>query len=155
MKRFVPGLVFALAASSSAGGGDSVAAAFELRLTRDPCFGFCPAYTVAVDAAGRVRWRGERFVERVGPASGAVDAAAVNRLRRAVRDAGFFALKNEYLDMPVTDLPYATVEVRDGARTKTVRYYAGDPNLPAALVNLAKRVDAELGTSVWIGRKTF
>lgn len=154
MNRTLLALALALGATVHAGGAEG-APAFELSLTRDPCFGTCPAYTVRVDGAGRVSWQGVRFVQKEGAASARVDAATVARLRAAVRAANVFALKDEYLAMPVSDLPYSKIEVRDGARRKTIRAYAGDPNLPAALVKLAERIDRELGTRRWIGQKTF
>ena len=157
MKRHWPWLFLTLNVPALAGGAETLnqASAFEVSLTRAPCFGFCPAYTVRVDGAGRVRWQGDRFVERIGPALTVVDANTVQRLRRAVRAANVFTLEDEYLAMPVTDLPYMTIEVRDGARRKTIRSYAGDPNLPDVLVKLAEQIDRELSTSRWIGRKTF
>jgi hypothetical protein len=144
---------FVLSTPALAGGADASPNAFELSLKREACFGTCPVYTVYVNGNGAVNWTGERWVQQVGKRKSTVNTAAVARLQRAVQAANFFALKDEYLGMSVSDLSYATLEVRQGMQRKTIRYYLGDRSVPAALLNLAKQVDLELGTAAWIGQR--
>jgi len=151
-RLLVSGLLLSMT-PALAGGADFSPTAFELRLQREACFGTCPVYTVQVNGNGAVLWTGERWVQQVGKLKATVNLAAVKRLQQAVKAANFFALKDDYLDMPVTDLPYATLEVSQGMQHKTIHYYLGDPNVPPALLNLAKQADLELGTAAWIGQR--
>lgn len=150
-RLLVPALL--LVTPALAGGADSSSTNFELRLEREPCYGTCPVYTVQVNGHGAVNWLGTRWVQQMGAFKVAVDLARVKRLQQAVKAANFFALKDEYLDMRVTDLPYVTLEVRQGRLNKSVRYSLGDSGVPPALLNLATLVDLELGTAAWIGKK--
>lgn len=153
MNRLPVAVLLFLTTPVFAGGNDSFPTAFELTLKRDACFGTCPVYAVRVNGNGAVDWTGERWVQQLGHLKTNVNPATVMRLRQAVQAANFFALKDEYLDMSVTGLPYATVEVRQGTRRKTIHYYKGDPSVPTVLFNLAKQIDLELGTAAWIGKR--
>ncbi len=53
----------------------------------------------------------------------------------------------------MTDRVDATVEVRQSMWHKSVRFDLGDPHVPAALGNLAKQADLDLGTAAWIGKR--
>lgn len=147
--------LLALAGSASAGGMDSAPGAFEVTLSREACYGFCPVYTVRANGDGQVRWQGGQHVQQVGAAQARVAPARVAALKATAQAIHFFALKNEYLDMAVSDLPYASVTVRLGNAVKTVRYYRGDRNVPAALLRFADQIDRELNTAAWIGKKNF
>jgi len=153
MKRLLAAALFALMTPALAGGADVSPSAFELTLHREACYGTCPMYTVHVNGNGAVDWTGEKWVNQAGKASSLVGVAAVKRLQQAVKAADFFALKNEYTDMAVSDLPYASLDIRQGMRHKTVRWYLGDRSVPPALLNLAKQADLELGTATWIGKR--
>ncbi|WP_456829876.1 DUF6438 domain-containing protein [Deinococcus sp. UYEF24] len=150
MKRFLIAAVSLLMTHALAGGADSSPTAFELSLKREACFGSCPMYTVHVNGNGAVDWLGEKWVKKLGKASTTVKTETVRQLQQEVKAANFFALKDEYTEMYVSDQSYVTLEVRQGMHRKTVRYYLGDPNVPAVLVNLAKQVDLDLGTASWI-----
>jgi len=153
VKRLLTSAFFVLMTSALAGGADVSPSAFELSLHREACYGTCPMYTVHVNGNGAVDWTGERWVKQTGKASALIGGSAVKRLQQAVQAANFFALKNEYTDMAVSDLPYASLDIRQGRRHKTVRWYLGDPNVPPALLNLAKQADLDLGTATWIGKR--
>ncbi len=136
-----------------AGGADVSPSAFELTLKREACYGFCPTYSVKINGNGAVDWTGERWVKQTGKASAMVNPDVVQRLKQAVQSVNFFALKDEYTAMDVSDLPYASLEIRQGTHHKIVRWYLGDRSTPPALLNLAKQVDLELGTAAWIGKR--
>ena len=62
----------------------------SLQLQRSPCFGTCPAYTVALAADGRVRFAGERYVG-VESAERDASSAEVDALVEALNEAGFLS----------------------------------------------------------------
>ncbi|WP_407570803.1 DUF6438 domain-containing protein [Deinococcus altitudinis] len=150
VKRFLIAAVTLFMAPAQAGGTDPSPTAFELSLNREACFGSCPAYTVRVNGNGAVEWMGRKWVRHPGASSTTVEPATVKQLQQEVKAANFFTLSDDYTRMNVSDLSYVTLEVRQGPRRKTVRFYLGDPNVPPVLVNLAKQVDLDLGTASWI-----
>lgn len=59
-------------------------AAEEIRLSRGPCFGFCPVYSVAVTPAGRVDFKGERHTAVLGARSHTVGRTGYEDVRSAL-----------------------------------------------------------------------
>lgn len=54
-----------------------------ISISRGPCFGFCPVYTVSVARGGRVSFQGERHTALLGNHARAAPAGAYGRLSRA------------------------------------------------------------------------
>lgn len=55
----------------------------EIRISRGPCFGFCPVYTLAVTPAGRVDFDGVRHTAVLGPRARPVGRTGYEDVRRA------------------------------------------------------------------------
>jgi hypothetical protein len=127
----------------------------EIRLSRSACFGECPVYTVAIDAEGRVTYKGEKFVRVRGHQSGKVPVSSVAELLETAETIGFFELDDEYryITNPdgsrtiVTDLPTTVVQVTRNGRTKRVEDYVGAPD---ALKRFEAQIDKVARTERWI-----
>jgi hypothetical protein len=115
-------------------------------LKRGACFGRCPMYVVKVMSDGAVVFDGERFVATVGKATGALDAAALEKLTQRLDASAFASWKAAYTDRRMTDM--ATVELT--VRGRTVVHYLGDDSAPEGLKQLEDDVDALVGTAQWI-----
>ena len=129
---------------------------FKLSLERQSCYGFCPMYTVSVDAQGLVTYNGDRFVKLKGIHKAQLSKNRLTRLYKALERAKLGQYKNQYKDMDVSDLPSAILKVsglKIGARvgSKTIDHYFGDKNAPESLTRLENEVDALLGTRKWVG----
>jgi hypothetical protein len=125
-----------------------------LSLRRTECFGTCPVYTVEVDAAGQVRYSGEKFVDSIGTFTDTVSSKVVSELDSAVMSANLFALKDRYVpgencEQYHTDAPSIILRVRRGGRDKQVELYLGCSGAPAVVAPLAARIDSLLGTDRW------
>jgi len=134
----------------------AVPANFKLSLERQACYGFCPMYTVSVDAQGLVTYSGERFVKLKGTHKAQLSKSQLTRLYKALERAKLGQYKNEYKNMDVTDNPSAILKVsgiKIGARvgSKTIEHYFGDKSAPESLTRLENEVDALLGTRKWVG----
>ncbi len=152
MKRLIP-LLASLAAlvaatptlARSHGEPDSVT------LSRSPCFGTCPVYTVEVREDGQVTWHGKRFVQVVGDRTARIRPAEARRLIAHFRAARFFTLEDRYAAR-ITDMPTQTLTLNVDGRTKTVVDYAGErAGMPTVVKALEKDVDETAGTRRWIG----
>lgn len=91
-----------------------------MSLSRGPCFGECPVYTLAFNGDGWVTWLGESFVDRVGLYVGEIGLSAFADLAEFAVKSGFFALDEDY-PPPATDLPMYEIVVGTGARDKAAR----------------------------------
>ena len=152
--------VLSLAACAAPPAAPTPSASDQISMTRGPCFGACPMYTVTVWGDGRVQFEGDRFVAQTGARSKTIDAAAV---------AGLFALADEigFFDLPAditpanepacgsawTDMPSAETAIVWSDRDHTVNHYHGCPKAPAGLTSFEERIDAVAGTAEWIGQR--
>ncbi|WP_343715394.1 ankyrin repeat domain-containing protein [Inquilinus sp.] len=128
----------------------SEASKVEVRLTRSACFGWCPAYAVAIAGDGSVTYDGVssvavsgRFQDRIAPAEVAALVAMFER-------ADFFALKDEYI-AEVTDSPFYSVSLAIDGRTKKITDYVGKmAGMPAVVTELEDAVDRAAATAKWV-----
>lgn len=130
----------------------------HISMTRGPCFGACPIYTVTVWGDGRVRFEGDRFVAQTGEHTKTVDPEAVAALFAAADSLGFHRLpgditpaNEQVCGASWTDMPSAeTTIIRAGRGIHTVNHYHGCPKAPEALTAFENRIDAVAGTAEWI-----
>jgi hypothetical protein len=142
-----------LAACNGGGEPEATGATVEtITLERQPCFGFCPVYTLALHGDGRVEYNGLENVAVTGPQSGTVDPAAVQALADEMAAAGYFDWEDAYLNQEVTDNPYAitSITLSDGT-TKQIEHYYGDSSAPEALTALETRIDETANVAQWVG----
>lgn len=119
-------------------------------MTRTPCFGLCPSYTVTINGDGKVAFEGRDHTAVKGPAEGVISAKNLRALAAAIEKASFFELKDEYSEMRITDQITVITKVEWDGRRKTVTHYHGDTSAPPRLRALEDRIDQLAGTSRWI-----
>lgn len=115
-------------------------------LSRGPCLGECPVYTLALVADGFAAWEGGSLAERQGTHIGEVGPGAFAELASYAVSGGFFTLEAEYPPAG-TDLPDYEVVVGTGARDKVVRAWGGSE--PEPFRNLAERLDQMAESIEW------
>lgn len=119
-------------------------------LTRDPCFGGCPAYAVTVHGDGRVRFEGWGDVIVPGVREYRIPAAQAEALIEQFRAADFWSLDDAYRGL-ITDHPTQYLTVTAGRRSKSVEDYAGlRAGMPDVVIALERAVDAAAGTERWV-----
>jgi hypothetical protein len=123
-----------------------------ITLDRQPCFGFCPIYTLAIHDDGRVEFNGVDYVEATGPQSSTIDPASVQALGDEMVEAGYLTWDDAYMAQDVTDLPYviSSITFSDGT-TKTIEHYHGDFSAPEALTAMEQLIDQTANTTQWVG----
>lgn len=153
LKIFAALAVFALAACASAATpAEPSLEDVRISLTRDVCFGFCPAYSVSITGEGEVIYEGRAFVNAVGERRAQIPQSDVAALVARFDAAGFDTLRDEYR-ANVTDLPTFTLTLERGGRTKTVVDYGGElAGMPDGVRALQDDVDRVAGTARWILR---
>ena len=118
-----------------------------MSLSRGPCFGECPVYTLAFNGDGWVTWLGESFVDRVGLYVGEIGLSAFADLAEFAVKSGFFALDEDF-PPPATDLPMYEIVVGTGARDKAARAWGGGE--PPPFSDLAERLDQAIDGIPWL-----
>ena len=120
-------------------------------MTRSPCMGRCPAYSVEVMDDGTVTYRGNSGVRIRGEQRMTLGDAELTALVGAFTEARFFRLMDAYTYHDTTDFPSATVTFSQDGRVKTVRHYRGDVLTPPSLEKLEWHIDKIINTSQWVG----
>lgn len=112
---------------------------FIISLERTPCFGTCPVYTVRIHSDGKIEYSGREFSNPKGDYETFIPLNEVAALRRAIVEANFMNLENEYDNMYISDLPSAITRlIIDGKEVKTVK---NRHNPPPQLVKLEVFID--------------
>lgn len=125
-------------------------ASVQIRLTRGPCLGFCPAYEVDVRGDGSVRYNGYTNVAITGPHLGHISEQSLATLVDAFRSRNYFSLADRYR-FPATDLPLYRMSLTVGRSTKTVEdYFGGQVGMPATVTELEDTIDRITGTDRWV-----
>jgi len=121
-------------------------------LKREPCFGFCPVYKLAIYRDGAVEYQGIRHVKLVGAAAGHVGPDQVAALDQLFQRHGYLGFQDSYTSQTVTDLPSTrTSYTPSGQPAKSVDHYRGDRSAPEALTLVEDGVDQIVHVEQWIG----
>lgn len=139
-------------------GGDSASGqsdAAVVRLERGACYGRCAEYTVALFEDGAVYYEGRRAVQAVGVHRRRVDASAIRALLDEHAATHFATPDTLYVEGQPgcgkhrPDGPTLQLTVRQGSRTKTIRFDSGCEAAPRTIPTFATAVDRVAGTEVW------
>lgn len=123
-----------------------------ISLTRTPCYGFCPVYSVSITSGGEVTYIGRQFVNVVGEQHATIPSADVERLLARFDAMGFESLRDEYR-ADVTDLPSTTIVLERNGQRKSVLDYGGTgAGMPEAVRELEAEIDRVAGTARWVLR---
>lgn len=122
-----------------------------ISLEREMCFGYCPVYTVTLHGNGTTNWFGEMYVDTEGNASAIIDPSSVLDLYNQLAEEGIFELNDSYTEYSITDMPYATITVKNATMVKQIKHYHGDMSAPQILTTMEDAIDMVANTSIWIG----
>jgi hypothetical protein len=124
-------------------------------LQRTSCLGYCPIYTVTIDARGTITYDGERLVRVVGRRTAQIDPSAVATLLARAERIRFFQMRDAYREIEnpdgtresPSDLPTKIVTITVNGRTKRVEDYVGAPD---AIDEFEREIDEAAGTQRWV-----
>lgn len=105
----------------------SVADDFLLRITRTPCYGTCPDFTMTVDANGNVAYTGRNFVDNLGMYSKRISRKQVKQLVQILEEGKFWEYNEVYDNQGVTDLPSIITECTHNGKSRQVLNRIGAP----------------------------
>lgn len=105
-----------------------------LELTKTPCFGTCPSFTLKVYDNGLAVLDGKKYLKHIGLSHMMLSDKQMSMLMNRCDDAKLFSLKSDYtervMDLPTTTLTY----IKDG-KTKKI---GGNMNFPDGFKNVVE-----------------
>jgi hypothetical protein len=135
-----------------------------ISLTREPCFGFCPVYSVTLGGDGQVVFDGSQHVEQTGRHEAQVSQEDFVALLETVYAVDYFRMAPEYREETTvmvdasghvtetmrspTDMPTQIVKVKIGDYEKQVVDYWGAPQ---GLKLLENKIDQTADVGQWVG----
>jgi hypothetical protein len=149
MLRLVsPLLAMALLCCQGFAAAQDVAIPMDTKITlqRTACFVECAAYTVSIDASGRVMFEGGKNLRVPGRHFYGIPLSQVARILSTVERIGFFGLKDQYREN-ITDQRTTFVTVTRRGQTKRIEDYFG---APSTLHQLEREIDEVTRTKQWI-----
>src|SRR5262245_59761798 len=120
-------------------------------IERTACFGWCPIYRLTAYRDGSVVYEGEEYVKTKGHATGRVSPEQLTALDDLFQKAGYLALRDQYTEYRVTDMPSVNTSYSAGGKTKAVKHYLGDSSAPRALTEVEDGIDRIVHVEQWIG----
>jgi uncharacterized protein len=125
----------------------------EIHLSRQRGFFGGPVYSVTVNDEGRVTYKGQERVKRIGTATATLSAKQLAGLLEAVNAVEYPVLsQNNYSGECSSDSTYAKTSVTVGGKEYSINHYHGNCSAGTGLVSGFERsIDEIVGVEQWIG----
>jgi hypothetical protein len=125
-----------------------------VELSRGPCYGTCPAYTITVHGDGQVQYVGQQGPSRIQTKkSGAIGREKVAQILHVLDDVEFITLEGRAFTWAY-DTPTIGVRTSVDGKTKQVASDADFVGAPkgrqARFVEAAGKIDSILASSTWL-----
>jgi hypothetical protein len=117
-----------------------------VEISRSGCMGPCPAYSVKVQADGRIIWKGSGNVAVIGKRESQIDIDTARKLLDDFRTKEFWFYCGDY-SRSITDSSGTEIEVNLGGKKRIIDDYAGSS--PKALQELILDVDRTADSHRW------
>lgn len=112
-----------------------------LTLQRDPCFGMCPVYNLALFDDGTIVYSGFANVDHIGVHIYKTDPLAITSIVQRATALGYFDWEDAYDTQVMTDQSTVTTSIQTDDQFKRIVRYNGDPNAPIGLMWVEDMID--------------
>jgi Domain of unknown function (DUF6438) len=124
-----------------------------VELSRGPCFGVCPDYTITIHGDGAVEYMGRRFVKVMGRRTSAIDSEEPARILQRLDQIRFSTLDDRAFSW-CFDTPSVSIAVSLDGKTKRVASDAGCTGaklgVQTEFVRAADDIDKIVGSDRWV-----
>jgi hypothetical protein len=120
-----------------------------ITLERGMCFGYCPVYSLTIFENGSVIYDGREFVKETGIRSATVNTTLFEDLMNLAEETGFPGMNDTYSAYVITDMPSATIIMKNGTTIKRVEHYQGDESAPENLTRFEEAIDLAGNVTQW------
>ncbi len=120
-----------------------------IEMTKNPCFGRCPIYSMTIYNNGKVKYVGQRFTIKLGTFTKQIPMEEVADLVKGFEAIDFWNMPDKYPSQ-LTDLPKTNIKLY--REDKTHKSVSGDTFRPEPLLKMDERLasiaDSEDGWSL-------
>lgn len=116
-----------------------------IEMSKGPCFGSCPIFTISIYDNGWATYNGKLYTDKLGVYVKKVGKARLEEIKRELRLANLWQYSNIYRST-LPDLQSVTINYYEGGRTKTI---TGKEGRPVSVVKIETFLDKMAGTSGW------
>lgn len=117
-----------------------------VEISKGPCYGRCPVFTLTIYQDGIASYQGERFTDRVGLYVKRLDKEVFANLEKEFRDANLWQYQNVYKSR-IADLQSVTLTYYEEGDIKAI---TGKEGRPQAVLKLEQTLDRIAAGADWI-----
>ncbi len=117
----------------------------RIEMSKGPCFGSCPVFTLTIYEEGLATYEGQRFTDRMGLHTKRLDQETLRAVIREFEEADMWRYQNSY-KAQIPDLPTVTITYHEEENSKTVK---GKDGRPEKIVELEAMLDAIANSGGW------
>ena len=110
-----------------------------IEMTKGPCYGRCPVFTLTIYENGIVSYKGERYTDRLGTYVKKLEKGEMERLLREFKNANIWQYKDAYRGR-IPDMQSVSITYYEGSKKKTVTGKEIRPNPVKWLESLLDQV---------------
>jgi len=129
----------------------------SIQMSRGPCRGRCPVYTITIHGNGLVEYAGERFVKDKGPETSTISREQIDTVLQSLEHAHFLSLEDRGFTW-CFDSGSVAISVSSDGRTKRVVSDNGcvgaKSGMQAQFVRAADEIDAIVDSHRWVSCDT-
>lgn len=125
--------------------GDSLLAS----ITRTPCYGRCPHYTISIYKTGLVVYDGKQFVNKTGIHTTRLSEEKLEEIKNMAAQLNYYNLEDKY-ESHMTDLPSCTTTMNTEKGKKEIFHYGKAPD---NLIKFERYLDGLFANQEWVSSK--
>jgi hypothetical protein len=124
-----------------------------IQLSRGPCYGSCPSYTITVHGSGQIEYVGQRHVKVRGSQTGTVSQQQLVQVLQSLDRVHFFALEGRAFEWCFDTASVAISVSVDGRTKQVISDYSctgAKSGVQAQFVKSADDIDTIVGSARWV-----
>ena len=116
-------------------------------ITRTPCYGTCPHYSIHIYKTGLVVYEGKQFVKTKGTKTARLSEEKLEEIKDLAVQVGYYELEPRY-ESKMTDLPSCTTVMNTKEHGRKEVFHYG--KAPDNLVKFEKYLDGLFANKGWV-----
>ena len=117
-----------------------------IEMSKGPCYGNCPVFTLTIYENGYASYRGERYTDRLGTYGKKLDKAQMQRLLNEFKTANLWQYRDVYVGR-IPDMQSVTISYAEAGRSKSI---TGKEIRPNAIKWLESQLDQIANSDGWV-----
>lgn len=117
----------------------------QVEMSKSPCFGSCPVFTLTIYEGGMASYEGKRFTDRMGLHTKRLSDDQYWEIVDAFEEANVWRFQNAY-KAQIPDLPTVTITYHKDGNSKQIK---GKDGRPAKVMELEQLLDGIANSGGW------